>query len=84
MSVRKTIFEAPKAPLRLTFSYPRNLSLAGDVASLVESVQSRYKDSDWDAKSDQSLFIRYLVDSHKDGNDDKVSIYIYIYVSAST
>ncbi|GMH96216.1 hypothetical protein TrST_g8691 [Triparma strigata] len=51
---------------------------AGDVASLVESVQSRYKDSDWDAKSDQSLFIRYLVDSHKDRNDDKDSVKIIV------
>lgn len=47
---------------------------AGSVAKLVRTVQERYKDDDWDAKSDQSLFIRYLVDDENEEDDVRIIV----------
>jgi len=40
---------------------------AEDIATLVETVVGRYTNDEWESKSDQSLFIRYLVDGNEKG-----------------
>ena len=52
------------------------MGLASDMAELVERVLELYTNDEWETRSDQSLFIRYLVDKHRGAVDGRVDILV--------